>query len=40
MIAILQLDSVSVPLLNELLTSGSLPTLEGLRRTLALICRE
>lgn len=32
MIAILQFDSVSVPLLNELLTAGSLPTLEGLRR--------
>ena len=32
MIAILQFDSVSVPLLNELLTDGLLPTLEGLRR--------
>ncbi len=32
MVAILQFDSVSVPLLNELLTAGSLPTLEGLRR--------
>jgi predicted AlkP superfamily phosphohydrolase/phosphomutase len=32
MIAIFQFDSVSVPLLNELLTSGSLPALENLRR--------
>jgi predicted AlkP superfamily phosphohydrolase/phosphomutase len=32
MIAILQFDSVSLPLLNELLTAGSLPTLEDLRR--------
>ena len=31
-IAILQFDSVSMPLLDELLTDGSLPTLEGLRR--------
>jgi predicted AlkP superfamily phosphohydrolase/phosphomutase len=31
-IAILQFDSVSVPLLNELLTDGLLPTLDGLRR--------
>jgi predicted AlkP superfamily phosphohydrolase/phosphomutase len=32
LIAILQFDSVSVPLLNDLLTAGSLPTLERLRR--------
>jgi predicted AlkP superfamily phosphohydrolase/phosphomutase len=32
MIAILQFDSVSVPLLNELLTAGHLPVLENLRR--------
>jgi len=32
MIAILQFDSVSVPLLNELMTAGCLPTLEGLRQ--------
>src|SRR5215831_8692955 len=32
MIAILQFDSVSMPLVSELLTAGSLPTLEGLRR--------
>ena len=32
MIAILQFDSVSVPLLNELMIAACLPTLEGLRR--------
>ena len=32
MIAILQFDSVSMPLVSELLAAGSLPTLEGLRR--------
>jgi predicted AlkP superfamily phosphohydrolase/phosphomutase len=33
MIAILQFDSVSLPLIDELLTAGLLPTLDSLRRT-------
>lgn len=32
MIAVLQIDSVSLPLVNDLLTAGLLPALDGLRK--------